>query len=59
MARVAALAMAESVATGGAVIEPLGTHWKWIQPWSPDDVFFGLIHDATVNATLPKSPAKR
>jgi ParB family chromosome partitioning protein len=55
VARVAAFAMAESLAAGSAVVEALGTHLKVdaAQHWTPDEAFFDLIRDkGTVNAML-------
>ncbi len=53
--RIAAFAMAESLAAGSAAVEAAGVHLK-VDPrkaWQPDAVFFELIRErATINAML-------
>jgi len=59
--RVAAFAMAESIAAGSAVVEALGTHLKVdaAKHWMPDEAFFDLVRDkATVNAMLAEVAGK-
>ena len=61
VARVAAFAMAESLAAGSAVVEALGVHLKVDAGkfWTLDEVFFDLIRDkATVNAMLAEVAGK-
>lgn len=59
--RVAAFAMAETLAAGSAVVEALGVHLKVDarSTWTPDAAFFDLIRDkATVNAMLAEVAGK-
>lgn len=60
--RIAATAMAGTLAAGSPVVEALGLHLK-IDPrgqWQPDETFFGLIREkATVNAMLAEVAGKQ
>jgi ParB family chromosome partitioning protein len=59
--RVAAYVMAETLASGSAVVEALGVHFK-VAPrghWQPDETFFDLIREkATINAMLAEVAGK-
>jgi ParB family chromosome partitioning protein len=62
VARVLALAMAETLAAGSAVVEALGNHLNVDMRiyWQPDDAFFDLLRDREVaNAVLADIAGKQ